>query len=478
MTTLSSKSSARFKSSKELLGDVGIEAAADIIAAGSDVALILDEDGVIQDSAFPGAEMARDAFDDWVGQPWVDIVTVESRPKVEALLTAARSKTDIVWRHVNHPTGREADTPVMYTAMQVGEEGPIIAVGRDLREVAALQQRLVDAQLTIERDFEKLRQAETRYRLLFQLSGEAVVIVDAATKKVVEANPAALEMLQASARKLIGSRILDAFESVDIAQLEQALQSARATGRSGDVASRLKGGFGVSVSVSTFRQGHAVSFLMRLQPLERAETRRGLGTLDAVSRIIEKSPEGFVVTDPDGRILSANAAFVNSAQLASIEQAIGEPLERWVGRPGVDVVVLFDKLREHGSVRFFSTVVRGEHGGDVEVELSAVAALNADPPCVGFMIRSVGSRVATAQSGGVNLPKSAERLSELVGRVPLKDIVRDTTDVIERLCIEAALEITGDNRALAAEMLGLSRQSLYVKLRRYGLGDLNSGAEA
>ena len=49
----------------------------------------------------------------------------------------------------------------------------------------------------------------------------------------------------------------------------------------------------------------------------------------------------------------------------------------------------------------------------------------------------------------------------------------ETTDVIERLCIEAALELTRDNRASAAEMLGLSRQSLYVKLRRYGLGDLD-----
>ena len=42
---------------------------------------------------------------------------------------------------------------------------------------------------------------------------------------------------------------------------------------------------------------------------------------------------------------------------------------------------------------------------------------------------------------------------------------------IERLCIETALELTGNNRASAAELLGLSRQSLYVKLRRYGLAD-------
>ena len=29
--------------------------------------------------------------------------------------------------------------------------------------------------------------------------------------------------------------------------------------------------------------------------------------------------------------------------------------------------------------------------------------------------------------------------------------------------------MTGDNRASAALLLGLSRQSLYVKLRRYGM---------
>ena len=69
------------------------------------------------------------------------------------------------------------------------------------------------------------------------------------------------------------------------------------------------------------------------------------------------------------------------------------------------------------------------------------------------------------------LPHSTKQLTELVGRVPMKTIERETTDLIERLCIEAALELVGENRASAAEMLGLSRQGLYVKLRRYGLVD-------
>ena len=37
-------------------------------------------------------------------------------------------------------------------------------------------------------------------------------------------------------------------------------------------------------------------------------------------------PDAFVVTDPDGRILTANAAFLDMAQLASEEQAAAS---RW-----------------------------------------------------------------------------------------------------------------------------------------------------
>jgi len=70
------------------------------------------------------------------------------------------------------------------------------------------------------------------------------------------------------------------------------------------------------------------------------------------------------------------------------------------------------------------------------------------------------------------MPRSVEQLIELVGRVPLKEIVRESTDLIERLRIEAALACTSDNRASAAEVLGLSRQSLHSKLHRYRPGDL------
>ena len=95
---------------------------------------------------------------------------------------------------------------------------------------------------------------------------------------------------------------------------------------------------------------------------------------------------------------------------------------------------------------------------------------------MGFTIRDVGRRLGSEVMLAKDLPRSADQMTELVGRVPLRDIVRETTDLIEQLCINAALQLTGDNRASAAEMLGLSRQSLYVKLRRFGMSD-STGTE-
>jgi transcriptional regulator PpsR len=192
--------------------------------------------------------------------------------------------------------------------------------------------------------------------------------------------------------------------------------------------------------------------------------------------VMDNAPDGMVVTDMDGVILSANTAFLDFVQVATEAQVRGRPLGRFIGRPGVDLTRLIANLRDLETVRQFTTSVHGDIGASTTVEISAVAVPHADRPCLGFIIRAVTDREEGAGSGvtAVTAPRSVEQLTELVGRVSLKEIIRETNDMIEKLCIQAALELTGDNRASAAEMLGLSRQSLYVKLRRYNLGDLSS----
>ncbi|MCJ2105469.1 transcriptional regulator PpsR [Methylobacterium sp. E-041] len=456
------------------LSALGGEAAGLLVAAATDLSLVVDADGIIRDAAFAAPDLAGQGCDTWLGRRWIDTVTVESRPKIDALLRDAAPDGVTRWRQVNHPSVSGDDLPIRYAAMRFGTDGSIIAIGRNLLAMASLQRKLVETQQALERDYLRLRGAETRYRMLFQLGSEPVLVVDAATRRVTEVNPAAVRLLGRTEKRILGLDVVELFEAASGREIELLFSGLRATGKAEDLETRLAGSRGQArISASLFRQGSSASALLRLSDSaigDAASPERRGPLLD----VIEGIPEGFVVTDLSRRILTANGAFLDLAQVATVEQARGELIDRWIGREETEAATLFATLAEHGSVRHFATGLRGLLGSVEEVEIAAVAVPNARPPCLGFTIRGTPRRaVATAVSGGHELPRSVEQMTELVGRVSMKNLVRETTDLIERLCIEAALRITRDNRASAAEMLGLSRQGLYAKLRRYGIGDLD-----
>jgi len=143
---------------------------------------------------------------------------------------------------------------------------------------------------------------------------------------------------------------------------------------------------------------------------------------DQLLAALESAPDAFVLTDSDGRVLSANRAFLDLAQLGSKDQARAQSLEKWLGRAGVDLRVLLSSLRQHGAVRLYATVLRGEFGSTADVEISASAVTEGEAPCLGFTIRDVGRRLMTSRASR-ELPRSASQMTELVGRLPLRDIV-------------------------------------------------------
>jgi transcriptional regulator PpsR len=217
-----------------------------------------------------------------------------------------------------------------------------------------------------------------------------------------------------------------------------------------------------------FRQDRGSYLLIRLRPLEPVT--------DVVAErplveVLERMPDAFVLTDAALNILAGNGLFLDLVQQARRDDVRGQPLARYLGRPGIDLGLLAAQLKEHGAVRNFATIVRATDSHEEDVEVSAVTSEEGGESRHGFSIRRT-SKVRADTSDNRQLPRSVEQLTELVGRVSLKEIVRESTDLIERLCIEAALTYTSDNRASAAEILGLSRQSLYSKLHRHGLGNL------
>jgi transcriptional regulator PpsR len=462
----------KFKAPRKALSDLDAETVATVIMAAADIALIIDRRGVIKDIAMGQAGLSADLDADWIGKPFAEVVTGESEPKVRMLLADGEA-ADLAARQLNHPSRDGTTVPISYSLRALGTEGLRIAVGRDLRGLAELQQRLIEAEQSLERDYSRLRLAETRYRLLLQSSTDPILIIDAATQKVVDLNSGAAKLLGGTPQRLVGQTFGDALKPASLRAFLDWLTALRTTGRADVLRVRFASDNGEQrIAGALFRQENVSHVLLRITPVT-APVAAQVESPMRLTDIVRALPDALVVTDGDGRVFGCNRAFLDLAQLATEEQARNESLERWLGRPGVDLGVLLANLKQHGTVRLFATSVRGELGSSAEVEISAVAVGTSAEPIYGFAIRNVDRRRGAEARPGRELPRSVEQLTELVGRVSLKELVRETTDVIERLCIEAALELTADNRASAAEMLGLSRQSLYVKLRRYGLGDLD-----
>ncbi len=463
-----------FKSPEQTVGNLDAAAAANVIAAGSDIAVIIDSEGIVRDLSLSVNDLARESCEKWLGKPWQDTVSSDSKSKIGEMLSAAAQNAAPRWRQVNHPVAEGADLPIRYAAVPLGETGHVVAIGRDMRMVAALQQRLIQAQQTMEKEYARLRHTETRYRLMFQISAESVLILNAANSKIVEANPAAARLLEKDVDKVVGASFQQFFDAESRKAIQSLFSALSASGHGEEITVRREQGNGSAfkLSASVFRQDKARLFLVRLSPAAgTAKDTSGSKDVTSLLKVVENTPEGFVITSTDGKVLTANSAFLELAQMAIPEQVRGQPLDQWLGRPGVEFNALVHNLIENGSIRMFETIVRGQYGSTTEVELSAVSVLSGDTPCLGFVIRNISGRSVALESHDHPMTRSVEKLTKLVGRVPLRDLVRESTDMIERLCIEAALELTNDNRASAAELLGLSRQSLYAKLHRYGLLD-------
>lgn len=452
-----------FKSPKRFLSDLDATITAKVIASAADIALIVDN-GVIKDLAVSNEELSREGCDAWRGRKWIETVTADSRAKIEDLINGVPARP-AMWRQVNHPTAHGHDIPIKYTAVRMSNDNRIVAIGRDLRGVAALQQRLVEAQQDLDRDYSRLREVESRYQSLFRAVSEPVLVVDAERLTIEEANPACAQMLATSVDLLKGAQLVSLFEKSAQRAIEAAAARTLTAGRAEEADLALKGGRRTSAMISAFRQDNATRLIVRL-----VADRSGTSIVRADSMgVIEHLPDGLIVAGADFRIIAANRGFLDLAHLASEQQALGAHIVQFLGRSTTDLNVLIANIKNHGFARNFATILRDRHGKSEDVEVSAVSAPQNDTTVYGFSVRSIARRLKAGANFGAELPNSVDRLTSLIGRVSLKEIVRESTDVMEKLCIEAALEITGDNRASAAEMLGLSRQGLYSKLRRFGI---------
>lgn len=439
--------------------------------AQPDVTLTLDMDGVIRGAslsdAIPGEQVQQ-----WLGRPWSETVGTVGIDRVRNMLKDARSTGVSAFHQLTQRFPSGLELPMEYTTVRLGGQAGLIAVGKNLQAVAELQSRLLAAQQAREQDYWKLREIETRSRLLFDASSEAVLMVRADTLRVMEANPAAIRALGIApgwdVMKEVAPRDQDAFQAM--------LLRVRKMGRVPGIMLRMGADQAQwTVKATLMASDPAPVFLLQFAHV-------GLSAnpppADAVQleELIEQLPDAFVVLDRDGVIRRANRAFLDLTQAGAPSRVIGERLDRWLSRPGATLSVLLSQLQQHGSVRLFGTSLTGEMGAEAEIEISAVLGAGAAAENVAVVIRDVSRRLAPRVDNDP-LQLALSDVAAQVGRTPLPALVRDTSALIERHCIETALQLANGRRTAAAELLGLSRQSLYMKLSRYGMDGEVDGSQ-
>jgi len=434
------------------------ELARTFVALASDIALVIDDNGVIRNVEQGGAEPIAPGASAWVGQAWVDTVSGDTRGKIEKLLHEASSQGIARRREVNHPLQPGVNLPVAYTAIRLGENGPVLAVGRDMRAIAAIQERFIESQKDMERGYWNARQAESSYRLLFQVATDAVMVVDPETLLILDANPAATRLFANAGEHLIGKTATIGFAHPARGSVAELLATARSSGQSGEIRARLLGSVAsTSVVATSFRADDAMRLLVRVRSVDIPTT---VGLSADPASLAGGSTEAVVVTDSSGRILLANPAFLSLVELDSEAEAKGRPLVDWLGGPDRPIEALIAQVRRHGVVRRFASIAKPARAPAAAVEVSAALLTEGDQECIGFTIHPDASTRADVPPLPQSLRDGMEHLIGQLGGLPLPALVREAGALVERHFIELALQRSGGSTAAAALLLGVAREQL------------------
>ncbi|HEY0328180.1 MAG TPA: transcriptional regulator PpsR [Rhodopseudomonas sp.] len=444
-----------------------------------DLTLLLDMDGIIRDATLSAA-MANERIDSWLGRPWTEVSGESGGDKIKRMVEDARSSGFSAFRQINQRFPSGVEIPMEFTTMLLGDRTGMLVLGKNLQAVAELHARLIAAQQTMERDYWRLREVETRYRLVFDASNEAVLIVSATELRIVEANAAAVQALTGLRRgneDLAGREFLLDIAPKDREAVRALLARVSERGKALSILVHL----GSSAQPWMLRGALMPSepdqiLLLHFTPATIAAPSPEQLEHSAIKELIDRVPDGFVALDADGVIQHANQAFLDLVQVGSKGPVIGESLRRWLSQPGADWSALLSQLRRYKSVRLFRTTLRGELGTETEVEISAVDVDSDQQSYIGVLLRNVSRRFNEPLEGDA-LRLALGPISEQLGRSSLRKLVKDTVSIVEQHYVKEALEHAGGNRTATAELLGLSRQSLYAKLNRYGLDDRETDSQ-
>ncbi len=111
---------------------VDLETAVALISPAADIILIIDGQGLIANVAVRDYELSQFLGDValWRGKPYQEAVTQGTRATMDSLMREASSGAVSRPQHVDHTASGGVGIPILYSAMQVGNQRHVIFFGR------------------------------------------------------------------------------------------------------------------------------------------------------------------------------------------------------------------------------------------------------------------------------------------------------------------------------------------------------------
>ena len=456
---------------ERLITNLNQTATADLISRLCDFAFVISSDGEIVQTMTNPFLTPRLDLNSWDGLRFQDTLTKESVPKFEARIAEFKEgQKESRPVELNHrATDQQTELPARYTYHWAATDGSTLLLGSDLRPVAEMQQQLVEAQIALENDYDARREYEIRLKVLMESSDVATVFITLETGVISSCNGAAEVLLGRSRKELMDVSFAGEFEDEGLTSLiDQMVTAASDASITAILAKSARGGRSYRLNPTLFRGATSQMLLCKMEPEDSS-----LEPVDQLAThlvsFFQKGVDPIVFVSMSGQILSANEAFVSVANVTHAQTLSGRSISEFFARGSVDLNVILENARRNGKMRLYSTKILNEHGDERPVEISTTQIRTEREPICVLVMRNARRVEAISTPASQMSEAEVNSVVELIGSQSLKDVVARSTDVVEKMCIETAIGMTSNNRVAAAEMLGLSRQSLYVKLRKYNL---------
>jgi len=172
-----------------------------------------------------------------------------------------------------------------------------------------------------------LRASEARYRRLFEAAQDGILLINADTAQIEDANPYVIDLLGYSHAELLGRKLWEVGAFADVARSNATFSQLQHTGyvRYADLPLRTKAGALINVEFVSNAYDCEGTRVIQCNIRNITEQRRAEDELRKLSLVVEQSPTSIVISGLDDEIEYVNEALLRSTGYARSE-LIGQRL--------------------------------------------------------------------------------------------------------------------------------------------------------